>query len=126
MTAGESPVLLEATIRVEGAEPSHPQRGRQAEAGGSLVPRHPLEGSSGAGWSASAQPRPGWLRKTPGGGEEEVTTVTRQVITWKPGNERLRVNFSGENGRNWPERVQSVKVLGENPVTFMKGETERS
>lgn len=55
-----------------------------------------------------------------------MTTVTRQVITWKPGNERLRVNFSGENGRNWPERVQSVKVLGENPVTFMKGETERS
>lgn len=49
-----------------------------------------------------------------------MTTVTRQVITWKPGNERLRVNFSGENGRNWPERVQSVKVLGENPVTFMK------
>ncbi len=55
-----------------------------------------------------------------------MTTVTRQVITWKPGNERLRVNISGENGRNWPERVQSVKVLGENPVTFMKGETERS
>jgi hypothetical protein len=43
----------------------------------------------------------------------------------KPDNERLKINFAGEKA-NWPERMQSVEVLGENPVTFMKEEKERS
>ena len=65
----------------------------------------------------------GWLRKTPSGGEKEkeVTTVTRQVITWKPDNERLKINFTGEK-TNWPEKMQSVEVLGENPMTFIQEE----
>ena len=69
----------------------------------------------------------GWLRKTPGGGEKEkeVTAVTRQVITWKPDHERLKINFAGEKV-NWPERMQSAEVLGENPVTFIKEENGRS
>ena len=54
-----------------------------------------------------------------------MTTVTRQVITWKPDNERLKINFAGEKV-NWPERMQSAEVLGENPVTFMKEEKEKS
>ena len=69
----------------------------------------------------------GWLRKTPSGGEKEkkVPTVTRQVITWKPDHERLKINFAGEKA-NWPEKMQSVEVLGENPVTFMKEENGKS
>jgi hypothetical protein len=65
----------------------------------------------------------GWLRKTPGGGkkEKEVTTVTRQVLTWKPDHERLKINFAGEK-EHWPETLQSVEVLGENPVTFVQEE----
>ena len=47
--------------------------------------------------------------------------VTRQVLTWKPDHERLKINFAGEKA-NWPEKMQSVEVLGENPVTFMKEE----
>lgn len=54
-----------------------------------------------------------------------MTTVTRQVITWKPDNERLKINFAGEKV-NWPERMQSAEVLGENPVTFIKEENGRS
>ena len=54
-----------------------------------------------------------------------MTTVTRQVITWKPDNEHLKINFAGEKA-NWPERMRSVEVLGENPVTFMKEEKEKS
>ena len=50
-----------------------------------------------------------------------MTTITRQVITWKPDNERLKINSAGEKA-NWPEKMQSVEVLGENPVTFMKEE----
>ena len=50
-----------------------------------------------------------------------MTTVTRQVITWKPDHERLKINFAGEKA-NWPETMQSVEVLGENPVTFIKEE----
>ena len=50
-----------------------------------------------------------------------MTTITRQVITWKPDNERLKINFAGEKA-NWPETMQSVEVLGENPVTFIKEE----
>lgn len=66
----------------------------------------------------------GWLRKSPVGGdkEREVTAITRQVITWNPANERLKINFSDEHGNGWPERMQSVETLGENPVTFMKEE----
>ena len=69
----------------------------------------------------------GWLRKTPGGGEKEkeVTTVTRQVITWKPDNERLKINFAGEKA-NWPEKMQSAEVLGKSPVTFIKEENGKS
>ena len=65
----------------------------------------------------------GWLRKTPSGGkkEKEVTAVTRQVLTWKPGHERLKINFAGEKAQ-WPETMQSVEVLGENPVTFIQEE----
>ena len=67
----------------------------------------------------------GWLRKTPSGGEKEkeVPTVTRQVLTWKPDHERLKINFAGEKA-NWPEKMQSVEVLGESPMTFIKEETK--
>ena len=54
-----------------------------------------------------------------------MTTITRQVITWKLDNERLKINFAGEKV-NWPERMQSAEVLGENPVTFIKEENGRS
>ena len=50
-----------------------------------------------------------------------MTTVTRQVITWKPDHERLKINCTGEKA-NWPEKRQSVEVLGENPMTFIKEE----
>jgi hypothetical protein len=58
----------------------------------------------------------GWLRTSPGEGDP-VDTVTRQIITWNPRNERLKVRFSGDA---WPERMQAVEVLGENPVTFVR------
>ena len=54
-----------------------------------------------------------------------MTTITRQVITWKPDNERLKINFAGEKA-NWPEKMQSAEVLGENPVTFIKEENGKS
>ena len=54
-----------------------------------------------------------------------MTAGTRQVITWKPDNERLKINFAGEKA-NRPERMQSAEVLGENPVTFIKEENGKS
>lgn len=54
-----------------------------------------------------------------------MTAVTRQVITWKPDSERLKINFAGGKA-NRPERVQSAEVLGENPAIFIKEEKGKS
>ena len=77
-------------------------------------------GSTRAGRSGIAAENPGRWGEGKGGDH-----VTRQVITWKPDNERLKINFAGEKV-NWPERMQSAEVLGENPVTFIKKENGRS
>ena len=48
---------------------------------------------------------------------EKVDCVIRDIITWKPGHERLKVRFYGRD--TWPEQMTAVEVLGEQPVTFI-------
>lgn len=51
------------------------------------------------------------------GNGEKVDCVIRDIITWKPGHERLKVRFYGRDA--WPEQMTAVEVLGEQPVTFI-------
>ncbi|MBB1570395.1 MAG: hypothetical protein HG432_002320 [Propionibacterium sp.] len=57
----------------------------------------------------------GWLLIA--GNGEKVDCVIRDIITWKPGHERLKVRFYGRD--TWPEQMTAVEVLGEQPVTFI-------
>lgn len=62
----------------------------------------------------------GWLYEQSRDEGDEVACVTRDLITWEPDHQKLKVRFVSEQAF-WPSRMRTVEVLGSQPVAFIQG-----